>query len=109
MGEPHIHRGVSSDPAPHQPVRRDLPKGRTDMTGRGNGQYDDRIRTRAMAVNRQPSNRPIGHANHRLDFRGCGIQAITDAERLGILGGVIYSSPRDPAVEPDRAQMGDVG
>ena len=69
------------------------------MTGRGNGQYDDRIRTRAMVVDRQPLNRPTGHADRRLDSRGGGIQTVADAKRLGFLGGgTIYSRPRAPAV-----------
>ena len=87
---------VSGHSASHPPVRRDLPKGRTDMSGRGNGQYDDRIRARAMVVDRQPSNRPIGHADRRLDFRGGGIQAVADAERLGFLGGCDIFEPTRP-------------
>ena len=66
------------------------------MTGRGNGQYDDRIRTRAMVVDRQPSNRPIGHADRRLDARGGGIQAVADAERLGFLGRGDIFAPTGP-------------
>ena len=87
---------VSGHSASHPAVRRDLPKGRTDMTGRGNGQYDGRNRTRAMVVYRQPSNRPIGHADRRLDSRGGGIQAVADAERLGFLGGCDIFAPTGP-------------
>ncbi len=54
------------------------------------------VRTLAMFVDRQPSNRPIGHADRRHDSRGGGIQVVADAERLGFLG-CVYSSPRDPA------------
>ena len=59
-----------------------------DLTGRDNGQYDDRIRTRAVVRDRQPSNRPIRHADRRLYAPGGGIQAVMDAERLGFLGAV---------------------
>ncbi len=57
------------------------------MTGSVNTQHDPRVRAGAMGVSRQPSNRPIGHADRRLDARAGGIQAVVAAERLGFLGG----------------------
>ncbi len=60
------------------------------MTGGVNTQHGTRIRAGAMGLARQPSNRPIGHADRRPDARAGGIQAVVDAERLGLLGGAIY-------------------
>ena len=55
------------------------------------------VRTLAMFVDRQPSNRPISHADRRLDARAGGIQAVVAAERLEFLGGAIYCCPKSPA------------
>ena len=63
-------RAVSGDSAPQPPVRRNLPDGRANMAGGVNTQHAPRVRAGAMGVDRQASDRPIGHADRRLDTRG---------------------------------------
>ena len=60
------------------------------MMGGVNTQHDPRVRAGAMGVDRQPSNRPIGDADRRLDARARGIQAVVAAESLGFLGGICW-------------------
>ena len=83
-------RTVSGHSASHPPVRYDLPEGRTDMTGRGDGQHDDRIRALAMVVAGTPPEGPIDHQNRRLSVECVGSMDAANPEGLGFLGaGVI--------------------
>ena len=58
---------------------------------------DPSVRGCVMGVDRQCSNRPIGHADRCLDARADGIQAVVVAERLGFLGAISWG-PRSPKV-----------
>ena len=66
------------------------------MTGGVNTQHDTRIRAGAMGWARQPSNRPIGHADRRLDSRGAAFRRLRTQRGLDSWGGDDIFAPTGP-------------